>query len=144
MINELFGNYVNVTGFRMLMILVFIVTVIDLLVRANKRMKKGHLPFKAPKIWAFALCVGSPVMLYIRNINFELIHLNYGILDLFLAYTFDVVIIVITMMVYAKLVTLIMFILVSLAFELTPTVNKSKLLRRFYAKWSLRESILRA
>ena len=35
MINELFGNYVNVLGFRIIMILVFIVTVIDLLVRAN-------------------------------------------------------------------------------------------------------------
>lgn len=144
MINELFGNYVNVLGFRIIMILVFIVTVIDLLVRANHRMKRGHLPFKAPRIWVALIGVASPAILYIRNINFELIHINYGILDMLLAYTFDIIVIVVTMVVYAKLITIITFIMVSLAFELTPTVNKNRVLRRFYAKWSLRKSILRA
>lgn len=144
MMSELFGNYLNVLGFKVFMIVLFIAAVVDLLVRANFRMKRKASPFKAPRFSVVLLVIVATIFVHFRNGNFDLIYLNYGVLDLFLAYMMDLPALAVVVVVYARVLTIISFILVSLAFELSPFVNRIKVLRLYFANWSLKKSILRA
>lgn len=144
MINEILGNYYSVVGFKVYMIVLFLVAVVDLLVRAKFRMKRKRTPFATPKFWVVVLVVVCTIILHIRNANFEIVHINFGIIDLFLAYLLDLIVLTVVVIAYARLLTVISFIIVSLAFELAPAVNRMKVLRLFFADWSLKKSILRA
>lgn len=144
MMNELFGNYLNVLGFRVFMVVLFLAAVIDLLVRANFRMKRKSSPFNTPRLWMVGLTMLATVLVHFRNGNFELIYLNYGVIDLFLAYLLDLPLLAVVVVVYARVLTIVSFIVVSLAFELSPAINRVKVLRLYFASWSLKKSLLKA
>ena len=114
MMNELIGNYLNVIGFKVFIVVLFLAAVVELLVRANYRMKRKVSPFKAPRLWVVGMVVMATVFVHFRNGNF------------------------------ARLLTVVSFILVSLAFELSPAINKIKVLRLYFANWSLKKSLLKA
>lgn len=144
MMNELIGNYLNVIGFKVFIVVLFLAAVVELLVRANYRMKRKVSPFKAPRLWVVGMVVMATVFVHFRNGNFDLIYLNYGVIDLFLAYMVDLPVLAVVVVAYTRLLTVVSFILVSLAFELSPAINKIKVLRLYFANWSLKKSLLKA
>lgn len=139
----LIGNYLTVLGFKVFIIVLFVGAVVELLVTASNRMKRSKSPFKAPRFSFVLVVIIATILVHFRNSNFELIHLNYGILDQLLTYLFDLPVLAIVVVMYARVLTVISFIIVSLAFELSPTVNKIKVLRKYFADWSLKRSLLR-
>ena len=143
MMDLLIGNYLNVLGFKVFIIVLFVGAVVELLVTASNRMKRSKSPFKAPRFGFVLIVIIATILVHFRNSNFELIHLNYGILDQLLTYLFDLPVLAIVVVMYARVLTVISFIIVSLAFELSPTVNKIKVLRKYFADWSLKRSLLR-
>ena len=106
-------------------------------------MKRNKSPFKAPRFSFVLIVIIATIVVHFRNGNFELIHLNYGMLDQLLTYLFDLPVLAIVVVMYARVLTVISFIIVSLAFELSPTVNRIKVLRKYFADWSLKRSLLR-
>lgn len=143
MMDLLIGNYLTVLGFKVFIIVLFVGAVVELLVTASNRMKRSKSPFKAPRFSFVLVVIIATILVHFRNSNFELIHLNYGILDQLLTYLFDLPVLAIVVVMYARVLTVISFIIVSLAFELSPTVNKIKVLRKYFADWSLKRSLLR-